>query len=129
MKPPRDLSANQLVKALKVLGYSIDHQRGSHIRIVTQLHGQHHETIPIHSPIKASTLEHPSAKSRATNASKKSKGFPGPTLLHRASVTRVVIMESLVNHKQRSGLYLHHDPMLAVGLYRRCSRLTSQKKS
>jgi hypothetical protein len=23
---PRDLSANQLIKALKVLGYSIDHQ-------------------------------------------------------------------------------------------------------
>jgi predicted RNase H-like HicB family nuclease len=34
MKLPRDLSANQLIKALKVLGYSMDHQRGSHIRIV-----------------------------------------------------------------------------------------------
>jgi conjugative relaxase-like TrwC/TraI family protein len=32
---PRDLSTNQLIKALRVLCYSIDHQRGSHIRIVT----------------------------------------------------------------------------------------------
>jgi predicted RNA binding protein YcfA (HicA-like mRNA interferase family) len=46
MKLPRDVSANQLIKALRVLGYSIDHQRGSHIRIATQLNGQHHETIP-----------------------------------------------------------------------------------
>jgi predicted RNA binding protein YcfA (HicA-like mRNA interferase family) len=46
MRLPRDLSANQLIKALRVLGYSIDHQRGSHIRIVTQLNGQHHETVP-----------------------------------------------------------------------------------
>jgi hypothetical protein len=35
MKLPRDVGANQLIKALRVLGYSIDHQRGSHIRIVT----------------------------------------------------------------------------------------------
>jgi hypothetical protein len=32
MRVPRDLSANQLIKALRVLGYSTDHQRGSHIR-------------------------------------------------------------------------------------------------
>ncbi len=56
MRLPRDLSANQLIKALRVLGYSIDHQRGSHIRIVTQLDGQHHETIPNRSPIKVGTL-------------------------------------------------------------------------
>jgi predicted RNA binding protein YcfA (HicA-like mRNA interferase family) len=56
MKLPRDVGANQLIKALRVLGYSIDHQRGSHIRIVTQLNGQHHETIPNHSPTKVGTL-------------------------------------------------------------------------
>jgi predicted RNA binding protein YcfA (HicA-like mRNA interferase family) len=56
MRLPRDLSANQLIKALRVLGYSIDHQRGSHIRIVTQLNGQHHETVPNHSPIKVGSL-------------------------------------------------------------------------
>ena len=54
MKLPRDVGANQLIKALRVLGYSIDHQRASHIRIVTQLNGQHHETN--HSPIKVGTL-------------------------------------------------------------------------
>ena len=56
MKLPRDLGANELIKALRGLGYSIDHQRGSHIRIVTQLNGRHHETIPNHSPIKVGTL-------------------------------------------------------------------------
>jgi len=56
MKLPRNLGADQLIKALRVLGYSIDHQRGSHIRIVTQLNGQHHETIPNHNPIKVGTL-------------------------------------------------------------------------
>jgi predicted RNA binding protein YcfA (HicA-like mRNA interferase family) len=56
MKLPRDVSANQLIKALSVLGYSIDHQRGSHIRIATLINGQHHETIPNHSPIKVGTL-------------------------------------------------------------------------
>ena len=58
MKLPRNLGAGQLIKALRVLGYSIDHQRGSHIRIVTQLKGQHHETIPNHNPIKVGTLAH-----------------------------------------------------------------------
>jgi predicted RNA binding protein YcfA (HicA-like mRNA interferase family) len=58
MKLPRDVSADQPIKALRELGYSIDHQRGSHIRIVTQLNGQHHETIPNHSPIKVGTLAH-----------------------------------------------------------------------
>ena len=56
MKLPRDISASQLIKGLKVFGYSIDHQRGSHIRIVTRLNGQHHETIPNLSPIKVGTL-------------------------------------------------------------------------
>jgi predicted RNA binding protein YcfA (HicA-like mRNA interferase family) len=56
MKVARDLSGNQPIKALRVLGYSIDHQQGSHIRIVTQLNGRHHETIPNHSPIKVGTL-------------------------------------------------------------------------
>jgi len=58
MKLPRNLGADQLIKALRVLGYSIDHQRGSHIRIVTQLNGQPHETIPNHNPIKVGTLAH-----------------------------------------------------------------------
>ena len=31
-------------------------RRGSHVRITTQVHGEHHEVIPLHSPIKARTL-------------------------------------------------------------------------
>jgi hypothetical protein len=41
-----------------ILSYSIDHQRGSHIRIVTHLNGVHHKTVRNHSPIKIGTLAH-----------------------------------------------------------------------
>lgn len=52
----RDLSGDVLVKALIKLGYVIDHQTGSHIRLTTQENGEHHITIPNHSPIKIGTL-------------------------------------------------------------------------
>ena len=56
MKLPRDLSGNELVKALARLGYIVDHQTGSHIRLTTQHNGEHHVTIPAHNPIKIGTL-------------------------------------------------------------------------
>jgi predicted RNA binding protein YcfA (HicA-like mRNA interferase family) len=56
MKLPRDLSGDALVKALGKLGYVVDHQTGSHIRLTTQENGEHHITIPDHSPIKIGTL-------------------------------------------------------------------------
>ncbi|MCL1469309.1 type II toxin-antitoxin system HicA family toxin [Argonema antarcticum] len=56
MKLPRDLSGEALVKALITLGYIVDHQTGSHIRLTTQKNGEHHITIPNHSPIKIGTL-------------------------------------------------------------------------
>jgi predicted RNA binding protein YcfA (HicA-like mRNA interferase family) len=58
MKLPRDVGANQLIKVLgSALGYCIDHQSGSHIRIVTTRGDPvHHETIPYHNPIKVGTL-------------------------------------------------------------------------
>ena len=31
-------------------------QRGSHVRITTQVNGEHHEVIPLHSPIKVKTI-------------------------------------------------------------------------
>jgi predicted RNA binding protein YcfA (HicA-like mRNA interferase family) len=34
----------------------IDHQTGSHIRLTTQENGEHHITIPNHSPMKIGTL-------------------------------------------------------------------------
>lgn len=56
MKLPRDLSGEVLAQALKSLGYQSDRQTGSHIRLTTQQQGEHHVTIPNHSPIKVGTL-------------------------------------------------------------------------
>jgi predicted RNA binding protein YcfA (HicA-like mRNA interferase family) len=56
MKIPRDLSGQDLIKSLKKLGYEVDRQVGSHIRLTTSLNGTHHITIPNHSPIKIGTL-------------------------------------------------------------------------
>ena len=56
MKLPRDVSSPELVKALRVLGYVVDRQKGSHVRVTTPQGGEHHEAIPNHHPIKTSTL-------------------------------------------------------------------------
>jgi predicted RNA binding protein YcfA (HicA-like mRNA interferase family) len=56
MKLPRDVSGPDLVKALRKLGYQIDRQRGSHIRVTTQEGGEHHEVVPNHKPIRPGTL-------------------------------------------------------------------------
>jgi predicted RNA binding protein YcfA (HicA-like mRNA interferase family) len=56
MKIPRDLSAEQLIKLLKKYGYSATRQTGSHIRLTSQIKGEHHLTIPNHSPLKLGTL-------------------------------------------------------------------------
>ena len=56
MKLPRDLSGQDLAKALKLFGYAVSHQTGSHIRLTTQQQGEHHITIPAHNPLKAGTL-------------------------------------------------------------------------
>jgi predicted RNA binding protein YcfA (HicA-like mRNA interferase family) len=46
LKLPRDVSGRQRAAALSKFGYSISRQSGSHIRITTEVSGQHHETIP-----------------------------------------------------------------------------------
>lgn len=56
MKLPRDLSGETLAQILKQLGYSVVRQTGSHIRLTTEQNGEHHITIPNHSPIKIGTL-------------------------------------------------------------------------
>ena len=56
MKLPRDIAGLELAKALTRLGYAIDHQRGSHIRLTTLRPSQHHITIPAHDPLKIGTL-------------------------------------------------------------------------
>ncbi len=49
MRLPRDLSGSDLAQALHKLGYSITRQTGSHLRLTTHEHGEHHLTIPQHT--------------------------------------------------------------------------------
>jgi predicted RNA binding protein YcfA (HicA-like mRNA interferase family) len=56
MRLPRDLSGSDLVKLLCKLGYSITCQSGSHLRLTTHQHGEHHLTIPLHTPLRVGTL-------------------------------------------------------------------------
>lgn len=59
-KLPRDLSADDLIKALsKHYNYEVIRRESSHIRLRTFLKGKHSEhsiTIPDHNPIKVPTL-------------------------------------------------------------------------
>jgi predicted RNA binding protein YcfA (HicA-like mRNA interferase family) len=50
MKLPRDLTGNELAKALAALGYQVTRQTGSHIRLTTLRNAEHHITIPAHNP-------------------------------------------------------------------------------
>ena len=56
MKLPRNVSGAKLQASLQRLGYECTRQRGSHVRITTQVNGEHHEVIPLHNPIKVKTL-------------------------------------------------------------------------
>jgi len=56
MRLPRDLTGKKFAKIVEVLGYRIERQTGSHIRLTTSKNGEHHITIPNHSPIKIGTL-------------------------------------------------------------------------
>ena len=56
MRIPRSISGNELVKALKIYGYEVVRQNGSHISVTTERDGQHHLAIPNHDPIKIGTL-------------------------------------------------------------------------
>jgi predicted RNA binding protein YcfA (HicA-like mRNA interferase family) len=56
MRIPRNTDSQQLIKALQTFGYSETRQTGSHIRLTTQIFGQHHITIPNHDPIRIGTL-------------------------------------------------------------------------
>ena len=53
---PRNISGQELIKLLQVLGYNITRQVGSHIRLSTLEKGEHHLTIPNHNPIRVGTL-------------------------------------------------------------------------
>lgn len=56
MRLPRDLSGSDLAQILRTLGYSITRQTGSHLRLTTHEHGEHHVTIPLHTPLRIGTL-------------------------------------------------------------------------
>ena len=56
MKIPRDVGGEELAELLKKYGYQITRQTGSHIRLTTNLKGEHHITIPRHKPLKVVTL-------------------------------------------------------------------------
>ncbi len=53
---PRDITAQELIRKLRVLGYEPVRQSGSHVRLTTTTDGTHHVTIPNHSPLKTGTL-------------------------------------------------------------------------
>jgi predicted RNA binding protein YcfA (HicA-like mRNA interferase family) len=53
---PRDLSGDTLAQALTRLGYTVTRQTGSHLRLTTQRHGEHHLTIPRHHALRLGTL-------------------------------------------------------------------------
>jgi predicted RNA binding protein YcfA (HicA-like mRNA interferase family) len=56
MRIPRQIDGHELAKALEQYGYQITRQSGSHIRMTTTLHGEHHITIPAHKALKIGTL-------------------------------------------------------------------------
>jgi len=56
MKLPRDVSGDELAKALKALGYETTRQTGSHMRLTTIEGGEHHVSIPRHDPLKIGTF-------------------------------------------------------------------------
>jgi predicted RNA binding protein YcfA (HicA-like mRNA interferase family) len=57
VKLPRDISGSELAQLLARLGYTVNHQTGSHIRLTTTIKGgEHHVTVPAHNPLKVGTL-------------------------------------------------------------------------
>jgi len=56
MKMPIEISGEELAKLLKKYGYQITRRCCSHIRLTTQLQGEHHITIPAHKDLKIGTL-------------------------------------------------------------------------
>lgn len=56
MRLPRDLSGNDLAHALRMFGYRITRQSGSHLRLTTVEQGEHHVTVPGHGTLRVGTL-------------------------------------------------------------------------
>lgn len=56
MRLPRNLSGDELIKALARLGYQPTRQRGSHVRVTTEQNGRHDLTVPRSNPLRIGTL-------------------------------------------------------------------------
>ena len=56
MRLPRDLSGDELARALGRFGYEISRQTGSHLRLTTHREGEHHVTVPRHAGLRIGTL-------------------------------------------------------------------------
>ncbi len=56
MRLPRDLSGDDLAKALGAFGYRVTRQTGSHLRLTTLERGEHHLTIPRYAALRVGTL-------------------------------------------------------------------------
>jgi predicted RNA binding protein YcfA (HicA-like mRNA interferase family) len=57
LKLPRDVSGEELVRALRKLGYELTRQTGSHMRVTSKAQGkEHHVTVPAHKQLKVGTL-------------------------------------------------------------------------
>lgn len=56
MRLPRDLSGDELARALGRLGYVVTRQTGSHQLLTTQARGEHHLTVPRHRALGAGTV-------------------------------------------------------------------------
>src|SRR6266567_7985994 len=54
MKLPRDLSGQRVAKALRRVGFQVEHQEGSHLRLSN---GARRVTIPLHSALLPKTLQ------------------------------------------------------------------------
>jgi predicted RNA binding protein YcfA (HicA-like mRNA interferase family) len=58
VKLPRDVSGQDLARALRPCGYKVTRQVGSHMRLSTDERGVHHITIPAHDHLRVGTLEY-----------------------------------------------------------------------
>lgn len=56
MRLPRDVSGQNLARALSAFGYRSTRQTGSHLRLTTLEQGEHHVTIPLHDALRIGTL-------------------------------------------------------------------------
>ena len=57
MRLPRNISADDLIKALHRYGYQVTRQTGSHVRLTRSTEDKEfHLTIPKHNPLRLGTL-------------------------------------------------------------------------